>query len=123
MSLHAAGDDLVVSHTRRESAPVLLVRGCVDSDTASTLRQHLDSALAGSGVAVVDLGEVAFFSSAGATALAAAGRGGVLHVVVTPLVRQVLEAAGVADALDLHDFPAEAEEAAEASARPLLMVC
>jgi anti-anti-sigma regulatory factor len=71
---------------------------------------------------VVDLSDVSFFSAAGAAVLASASHRVRLHVVVTPLVRQVLHAAGVADFLDLHDFPAAAEEAATSSPAPLLLV-
>ncbi len=120
MSLHIAGDDVVVSVRRLGSAPVLVVRGCVDTETAQVLREHLDLAPGGPGGVVVDLSDVAFFSTAGAAVLAAASHRVRLHVVVTPLIRRVLHAAGVADSLDLHDFPAEAEEAATPS--PLLLV-
>ncbi|MEV0675149.1 STAS domain-containing protein [Actinosynnema sp. NPDC050436] len=101
---------------------VLAVRGCLDSGTAPVVRGRVESALEGSRGVVVDLSEVTFFSADAATALAAASRRGRLHVVVTPLVRRVLDAAGATGSLDLHDFPAEAREAAEATARPLLMV-
>ncbi|MCE6998098.1 STAS domain-containing protein [Saccharothrix sp. S26] len=123
MSLHIAGDDVVVSLKRLGSASVLVVRGCVDAGTAQVLRERVDLASRGPGGVVVDLSEVSFFSSAGAAALASASRRVRLHVVVTPVVRRVLEAAGVADVLDLHDFPAAAEEAATASRpSPLLLV-
>jgi anti-anti-sigma factor len=123
MSLHIAGDDVVVSHKWLESVSVLVVRGCVDATTARVLREHVDLASGGPGGVVVDLSEVSFFSAAGAEVLAAASRDVGLHVVVTPLVRRVLHAAGAAGSLRLHDFPAEAEEAATAhAARSLLLV-
>ncbi|GAB2966977.1 STAS domain-containing protein [Saccharothrix stipae] len=122
MSLHIAGDDVAVSLKRLGPVSVLVVRGCVDAGTVRVLRDHLDSVSGGPGGVVVDLGEVSFFSSAGAAVLSSAGRRVRLHVVVTPLVRQVLHAAGVADSLDLHDFPAAAEEAATSSPAPLLLV-
>lgn len=120
MSLHIAGDDVVVSFRRLGLASVLVVRGCVDTGTARVLREHVDLASDGPGGVVVDLSDVSFFSSAGAAVLAAASRQVRLHVVVTPLIRRVLAAAGVVDSLDLYDFPAEAEEAAIPS--PLLLV-
>ncbi|MCC8243240.1 STAS domain-containing protein [Saccharothrix luteola] len=121
MSLHIAGDDdVVVSFERRGAASVLVVRGCVDTETVRVLREHLDPAPGGPGGVVVDLSDVSFFSTAGAAVLASVNRRVRLHVVVTPLIRQVLHEAGVADSLDLHDFPAEAEEAATPS--PLLLV-
>ena len=118
MSLQIAGDDVVVSLKRLGWVSVLVVRGCVDGRTAPVLREHVD--LVAGGV-VIDLSDVSFFSAAGAAALSSAGRDVRLHVVVTPLIREVLHAAGVADSLDLHDFPAEAVEAAT-RARPLLLV-
>ncbi|MFJ6676132.1 STAS domain-containing protein [Actinosynnema sp. NPDC091369] len=120
MSLHIAGDDVVVSLKRLGSTSVLVVRGCVDAGTARVLREQVDLASVGPGGVVVDLTDVSFFSAAGAAALASAGHRVRLHVVATPVVREVLRAAGVADAFELHDFPAEAEEAATAS--PLLLV-
>lgn len=120
MSLQIAGDDVVVSLKRLGSASVLVVRGSVDAGTARVLLEQVDLASAGPGGVVVDLSDVSFFSAAGAAALASAGHRVRLHVVVTPVVREVLRAAGVAEVLDLHDFPAEAEEAATAS--PLLLV-
>ncbi|MFD0205539.1 MULTISPECIES: STAS domain-containing protein [Saccharothrix] len=118
MSLQIAGDDVVVSLKRLGSASVLVVRGCVDGRTAPVLREHLDVV---AGDVVVDLSEVSFFSAAGAAVLSSASRDVRLHVVVTPLIRQVLHGAGVVGSLDLYDFPAEAEEVAVAS-RPLLLV-
>ncbi|XVS67912.1 STAS domain-containing protein [Actinosynnema sp. CA-299493] len=112
-----------MSFKRLGSASVLVVRGCVDAGTAHVLRERLDSAAGVSDDVVVDLSDVSFFSSAGVAALVAASREVGLHVVVTPVVRRVLAAAGVADSLRLHDFPAEAEEAATAgSSRHLLLV-
>ncbi|MFI9009877.1 STAS domain-containing protein [Actinosynnema sp. NPDC053489] len=123
MSLHIAGDDVVVSLKRLGAASVLVVRGCVDAGTAQVLRDRVDVAAGAAGDVVVDLSEVSFFSSAGAAALVAASHRARLHVVVTPLIRQVLRATGVADGLELHDFPAAAEEAATASSpSPLLLV-
>lgn len=124
MSLHIAGDGVVVSLKRLRSTSVLVVRGCVDTQTAHVLREHVNSALGGPGAVVVDLSDVSFFSSAGAAVLSSAGRRGRLHVVVTPLIRAALRAAGATDSLDLHDFPADAEEAASMSTppRPLLLV-
>ncbi|WP_367130294.1 STAS domain-containing protein [Saccharothrix sp. HUAS TT1] len=110
-----------MSLKRLESASVLVVRGCVDAGSVHVLREQVNTALGGPEDVVVDLSDVSFFSSAGAMALASAGKRGRLHVVVTPVIREVLRKVGVADSLDLHDFPAEAEEAA-ASARPLLLV-
>lgn len=123
MSLRIAGDELVVSVKRRGSVSVLDVRGCVDARTAPALREHLDLVAGLQDGVVVDLSEVSFFSAAGAVVLASVGHRVRLHVVVTPLIRQVLHAAGVANSVDLHDFPAEAEEAATTSRpAPLLLV-
>ncbi|QQQ80075.1 anti-sigma factor antagonist [Saccharothrix sp. 6-C] len=123
MGLQIADGGVVVSLKRLGSASVLVVRGCVDTGTVHVLQERLAGVAGAPGGVVVDLSDVSFFSSAGAAALAAASRRGGLHVVVTPMVRQVLDAAGVADSLHLHDFPAEAEEAATAGAsRHLLLV-
>jgi anti-anti-sigma factor len=124
LSQHIAGDDVVVSLKRLESASVLVVRGRVDAETAHVLRDRVNSASGVPGDVVVDLSDVSFFSSAGAAVLSAASRAVRLHVVVTPLVRDVLRATGADDSLHLYDFPAEAEEAAARSttSRPLLLV-
>jgi anti-anti-sigma factor len=124
LSLHFAGDDVVVSLKRRESASVLVVRGCVDAENVHVLRDQVNSAAGLPGDVVVDLSDVSFFSSAGAAVLSAASRVVRVHVVVTPLIREVLRAAGADDSLHLHDFPAEAEEVASRSAadRRLLLV-
>jgi len=123
MGLQIADGDVVVSFKRLGSASVLVVRGCVDKGTAHVLQERLAGVAGAPGDVVVDLSDVAFFSSAGAAALVTASRRDGLHVVVTPTVRRVLDAAGVADSLHLYDVPAEAEEAATAGAsRDLLLV-
>ncbi|MBB5959676.1 anti-anti-sigma factor [Saccharothrix tamanrassetensis] len=119
MSLQVAGGGVVVSLKRAGTTSVLVVRGCVDAEAVPALREAADALVEGAGGAVVDLSDLSFFSSAAVEVLVAvsrrlAARGSRLHLVVSPVVHRVLCREGAEALFELHEFPAEAEEAAGA---------